>query len=729
MGAKKQRKNKKITVVGTETPEENDPFAQIGQTEVEDVDPPAEVSGTTIPVEFETPSIHMEDEGEDVFDSLGSQMKATEPESAGIGERPEVRDTSEPIQLVEDAANDLFDTLGVEHYDPKTDHIEPDHVLRSGEEVEESTLPAVDTAETLGISTEDTSTVLEDRQEATEESHSPLKPATTLDMDSTAKAPITSESKPVASDVFDTIDTSDPIDQPTETPSNSVSTPTAAELDDGGIEIEDNGDRDDVFATLASGEDVQEGGKAEQPEEASPTAQPTTSGIQLVETEHDSIFDNIGSASNETEGPAESGDVSVEQEDDVFANLGSGQEVQEAESTYQPEEISSAAQPTTSAIELIKTEHDSVFDNLGAMDDVQESMQAETNPSAAQPTASAIELVETEHDSIFDNLGSATDEPEGPAGSGDSLEEQERKYQLLLEEFGGEEQEFLPETDPTHQAAAFFGEEESTPFDEFTPASEPEPEYMQTASSSTTPPPNLSIENSLQDIEPYEGDTSMVSDTSDWLREDTNGDQSFSVKDSATLGGSSSPVDFEVPYGWYEGDTFHYYTDEQREQVRLAMLETQPKPAESVSQSQGKFPPSISKVKLTCQTTRAHPCKRRHRPFQRTQHGVHQIPISTVIRMALLPPGCPLHHRLARTLANPNIPPVQQIRILTRRYHPKPLPPSLTTLMLLRHQLPRLTIPTQKFNLPNSQSTMVIKRNLVHSQNPHPLHVPLHLRG
>jgi hypothetical protein len=417
-----QPPDKRKTSTVDKTSEENDPFAEIGQ-EVEASTPAA--SGTTIPVDFETPSIHMEEAGGDLFDKLGSGMSGAHQEVAGNGERPK-EESSEPIQLVEDAANDLFDTLGVEHYGPTAEHQEKEAI-----------------------------------------------------------------------DVIDALDTSNPIDLPSEEHAKS-SLPPAPTADESGIILDDGGDGDDVFATLASNEDVEETGTRDQPKDTASPAQPAVPAIEIVETEGDALFDNLGAADEE-----------------------------------------------------------------------------------AEPAPSTIELVETEHDSIFDNLGTVEQTP--PAESGDSLEEQERKYRLLLEEFGGEQQEFLPESGTTPQAAALFEEDEPTPFDEL------EPEHLQTASSSTTPPPNLSIENSLQDIEPYEGDTSMVTDTSDWLKDSSVDDQSFQVRDSAALGGESSPVEFEVPYGWYEGDTFHYYTNEQREQVRLAMLESQPQSTQIAFNNEGMF--------------------------------------------------------------------------------------------------------------------------------------------
>jgi hypothetical protein len=484
-----QPPDKPRTSTVDKTSEENDPFGQ----EVEASTPAA--SGTTIPVDFETPSIHMEEGGGDLFDKLGSGMSGTHQEVAGNGEQSK-EGSSEPIQLVEDAANDLFDTLGVEHYDPKAEHKEESHDSQGDQETRGTAPAATTESETPGVSTRNTSTVLEYQAEAAEDGLATSKNTPTVDTIGATETP-THDSTKEASDVIDALDTSDPIDLSSEEHAKS-SLPPAPTADESGIILDDGGDGDDVFATLASNEDVEETGTRDQPKDTASPAQPAVPAIEIVETEGDALFDNIVAADEEPE-----------------------------------------------------------------------------------PVPSTIELVETEHDSIFDNLGTVEQTP--PAESGDSLEEQERKYQLLLEEFGGEEQEFLPESGTTPQAAALFEEDEPTPFDEL------EPEHLQTASSSTTPPPNLSIENSLQDIEPYEGDTSMVTDTSDWLKDSSVEDQSFQVQDSAALGGESSPVEFEVPYGWYEGDTFHYYTNEQREQVRLAMLESQPQSTQSASNNEGMF--------------------------------------------------------------------------------------------------------------------------------------------
>lgn len=540
-----QPPDKRKTSTIDKSSEENDPFAEIGQ-EVEASTPAA--SGTTIPVDFETPSIHMEEGGGDLFDKLGSGMSGAHQEVAGDGERPK-EESSEPIQLVEDAAHDLFDTLGVEHYDPKAEHKEETHGTQRKQEMEDTAPAATAESETPGVGTGNTSTVLEDQSEAPKDASTPLETTLTSDRGGVEETSAAHVSTKEASDVFDTLDTSDPLDPSSETTNPQVASSTR-EVEAAPI-VESASGPSDIFDTIDTSDPVDQ--VSEVPANPSSPPAPTAdeSGITLEDA----------------------GDG-----DDVFATLGSN-EAEETETANQPEATTPHAQPAAPVIEIVETEGDALFHNIGSADEEPE------------PVPSTIELVETEHDSIFDNLGTVEQTP--PAESGDSLEEQERKYQLLLEEFGGEEQEFLPESNTTHQAAALFEEDESTPFDEL------EPEHLQTASSSTTPPPNLSIENSLQDIEPYEGDTSMVTDTSDWLKDSSVDDQSFQVQDSAALGGESSPVEFEVPHGWYEGDTFHYYTNEQREQVRLAMLESQPQSTQSTSNNEGMFNYSRIMYQLT----------------------------------------------------------------------------------------------------------------------------------
>ena len=516
---------------------ENDPFAEIGQGQEVEASTPA-VSGTTIPVDFGTPSIHMEDTAGDLFAKLGSGTSGSHEELAGNGERLE-GESSEPIQLVEDAANDLFDTLGVEHYDPEAEHMKEVTGTQSKQGMEATAPAALADSDISEVSNGNTSTVLEDQAEVAEEVQKTSGTTPTLETTSATGMSAAYGSTTEASDVFDILDTSDPLD-PSSEATATVDTASTGQLEAEPI-MEPATGSSDIFDTIDTSDPMDLPSEVLTNSRSPPAPTADESGI---------VLDDGGDG------------------DDVFATLGAN-EAETTETIDQPKDTASSAQSAARAIELVETENDALFDNIGVADE------------APEPGNSTIELVETEHDSIFDNLGTVEQTP--PAEGGDSLEEQERKYQLLLEEFGGEEQEFLPETDTTHQAASLFGEEESTPFDEL------EPEYLQTASSSTTPPPNLSIENSLQDIEPYEGDTSMVTDTSDWLKDSSTDDQSFQVQDSAAPGGHSSPVDFEVPYGWYEGDTFHYYTNEQREQVRLAMLESQPQSTQSASNNEGKF--------------------------------------------------------------------------------------------------------------------------------------------
>lgn len=445
---------------------DDDPFANIGQeqTEVEETQPVSE-SKTSIPVDFGTPSLHIGEGGEeggDMFDRLGAeQAEAPEPRHLAGAEG------EEPIQMVEQAAHDLFDSLGVQHGEvdqPGAQDVTEGDGRGQGEEAGTD----VPTSEADGDDV------------ATEE---PL----------------------VQTDLVDEQDATTP------TP-----TPAVVVL------------ADTTEPTSGDAESTQRGGVAAEGNEgvSSPVAQ---------------------AASEVQESPIRLGDAENQDEDDddVFATIGSG----DAEESDFP---------------------------------VQQD--GESTPSDPPRQPAQLDLVETEADSVFDNLGSSdTQEPEE-----DSLEEQERKYQLLLEEFGGE----IGEGDNNAPAAAdLFGQEaDSTPFDDLIPSSDAEPEFLQTASSSTTPPPNLSIENSLQDIEPYdpygdEGEVSMLAESSDWSGDVSLDEQSYLSQgaqgNQVGQDSASSPVEYEVPYGWYEGDTFHYYTEEQREQVRLAMMEQAPEIPES----------------------------------------------------------------------------------------------------------------------------------------------------
>ena len=297
---KKEGANLDATVL-----DEDDAFAQIGQAEVEASTTTA--PEVTIPVDFETPSIHMEaGEEEDLFDKIGSGMEAPEPEAEEDMERPQAG-KSEPIQLVEDAANDLFDTLGVEHYDPTVDHIESKETGQPSQDLEGPEATSTSSTETPQV-TKDISTVSEDRQSVDEETVPIAEETPALVRDTADEITTTEEHTAGASDVFDTLDTSDSLDQPEALTQPSLPTAPAA-ADDDQIILEDGGDGDDLFATLASdGDSAQETATIDQPMEPSSLAQPVTSTLELVETEHDSLFDNIGAADEQPEGLAESGD-------------------------------------------------------------------------------------------------------------------------------------------------------------------------------------------------------------------------------------------------------------------------------------------------------------------------------------------------------------------------------------------------------------------------------------
>lgn len=221
--------------------------------------------------------------------------------------------------------------------------------------------------------------------------------------------------------------------------------------------------------------------------------------------------------------------------------------------------------------------------------------------AAKDSSASPIRLADTLGHDPFSGIGPG-DEDDFPIGQdgqdvSHGQDDGEKDYSALLAEFAGLEDEAPAPVDTqqsadspalAQQAGDLFGEEAgSTDFDDFLPSTEPE--FLPTASSSTTPPPDLSIENSFQHSETYGyrdgagGDVSMQTDGSNWLADTTMDDQAFDIQaesgldsaqqpSSAPTDESDSPLAFEVPYGWYDGDTFHYYTEEEREQVRLTML-------------------------------------------------------------------------------------------------------------------------------------------------------------
>ncbi|WWC94041.1 hypothetical protein V866_000879 [Kwoniella sp. B9012] len=132
------------------------------------------------------------------------------------------------------------------------------------------------------------------------------------------------------------------------------------------------------------------------------------------------------------------------------------------------------------------------------------------------------------------------------------------------------------------------------------PADDAEPTFsgdIETTSrpASPSPVPSLSIEHSQSDVRPTglgidaAGDTSfqsMFSDASNWLGDTTFDDSIQILDDNAKENdGSHSQqqvkqeddghelLDFEVPQGWYdESGEWHWYTDEEKEQVRKTML-------------------------------------------------------------------------------------------------------------------------------------------------------------
>jgi hypothetical protein len=458
----------------------------------------------------------MEAEQEDVFDKLGSEMPEMEgggSETVGESEELEVAGAgSEPIDLVEQAANDLFDSLGVEHVgSEETGEDTGNSDIRGSSRLSN---PIAPTEKAPEVETAHAQEVVEGADQDRTVNLENAAPEPDLTAGATTDPLDHQEVENVTEDVFDKLNSSNDHEQPIESSSHQVG-------------LDETEDQDDVFANLASISDKDQAQVAEDLEEA-----PTGAVLQNEEPTNESMSHGGGLQLDD-------GDDA----DDDFANLVSDQG-----------------------------------------DNVEHSDRKEANHStlSEQAAAPALELVETEDDSLFDNIGSTSQEV-GEAiqdidENGDDAAERERKYQLLLEEFGAEEEDFLPapQASSTYQAADLFGEESgSTPFDELVPA---ESEFLQTASSSTTPP-SLSIENSLQDIEPYEGDNS------NWLGSAlTDADQSL-LRSGQQIGAAataeaSSPIDFEVPYGWYEGDTFHYYTSEQREQVRLAMMESSEAPAD-----------------------------------------------------------------------------------------------------------------------------------------------------
>ncbi|OCF60462.1 hypothetical protein L486_00095 [Kwoniella mangroviensis CBS 10435] len=151
-------------------------------------------------------------------------------------------------------------------------------------------------------------------------------------------------------------------------------------------------------------------------------------------------------------------------------------------------------------------------------------------------------------------------------------------------------------------ASALFTDDPTDSFADLVPqdsANDAEPTSsgdMETTSrpASPSPVPSLSIEHSQADTRPTglgidaAGDTSfqsMFSDASNWLG-DTTFDDSIQILDDDRKENDESHsqqakkeddghelLDFEIPQGWYdESGEWHWYTDEEKEQVRQTML-------------------------------------------------------------------------------------------------------------------------------------------------------------
>lgn len=363
----------------------------------------------------------------------------------------------------------------------------------------------------------------------------------------------------------ETIDVAPPITTiSNETPSESL----ALESSVPGIAQDDEEASHDYLAQLGAN-----------PPETKPYKEdsPTTA---IPETEEEDLFSKLAEADASAPPPndeiekASTPAPSDDREDDVFAQL----------ADQQPED---QAEPETRPLETNEPEYDE-FRQLDP-DGVESS-------TPHDETVAPTNFADNHEEDLFSKLGDDR-EPDFPIGQEDA----NRDYSALLEEFSGLEEEPLPETASQEASAGqLFGDEPgSSTFDDFTPSTGRD--FIQTASGSTTPP-DLSVENSFQDdsYAGYEGDLSTRAGGS-WLAETPMDDEPFDIQatpgndtlaEPPTSADSSSPLTFEVPYGWYEGDTFHYYTEEEREQVRLTMLGQAEWPESDTQESvQGLFNP------------------------------------------------------------------------------------------------------------------------------------------
>lgn len=134
-----------------------------------------------------------------------------------------------------------------------------------------------------------------------------------------------------------------------------------------------------------------------------------------------------------------------------------------------------------------------------------------------------------------------------------------------------------------------FGQDaESTEFDIML-SNDPTPIH---STSHSSPAPDLSIEHSIE--ENHEGKPreasfkGMFEDEPDWL-EGTAVEQASQVPEQADRLPQAGAQELVVPEGWYdENEEFHYYTPEEREQVRETMIAGQADWAQPEVSMQGK---------------------------------------------------------------------------------------------------------------------------------------------
>lgn len=365
-------------------------------------------------------------------------------------------------------------------------------------------------------------------------------------------------------------------------------------------------------------------------------------------------------------------------EDDLFSSIGNEAE-QEA--------------PGVMATESSATEHDDdPFSGIGDQEVQDAPALIGMDESTANPENDPFSQIgnEQEHEAPTE---SETEDP---------MAGHEKDWSHLLDDFTPlEDEDTAPDASAAQHAESAYdgGHSGDGPgqdaFDEYTLSSEPD--FLQAASSSTTPPPNLSIENSFAHSESRDaalGDLSMQSEASHWLADTTMDDQPFEIQadtgpdtaeqqqqppQSAVTDDGNSPLAFDVPYGWYDGDTFQYYTEVEREQVRLTMLGQSAGSAQEspvVPQSMSSFR-VIEFAPLSDALTRQRPTRTPQlssQLFLRTRLDAR--PTQSNIRPIRThhPARDSQRHRPARTIARSTLPrPARPTRMRQHRLHRRPL--------------------------------------------------------